>query len=120
MTEFLAADATRYAYILIAGTMATAVWRAAGVTFAGRVSEDSEIFRWVRAVATALVAALIARLILFPAGALAETPVWLRIGAGAIGFAVALGGRRWTFIGIVVAECLLLGGWYAMSKIDFF
>lgn len=115
MTEMLAGDPIRYAYILFAGALATAVWRAAGVSFAGRISEDSEIFRWVRAVATALVAALIARLILFPSGALAATPEWLRIGAGAIGFAVALGGRRWTFIGIVVAECLLLAGWSGLG-----
>lgn len=112
--EFVPPELARYLYIVAAGGVMTIIWRFAGVSFAGRVSEDSEIFRWVRAVATALVAALVARLILFPSGALADTPFLLRIAACLSGFCVALMGRRWTFAGIVVAECVLVGGWYLL------
>ena len=46
--------------VLIAGALPTAVWRWLGVALADHVSEDSEILVWVRCVATALVAAVIA------------------------------------------------------------
>jgi len=112
--ELLGPGGTRFLYIFVAGVVATYIWRAAGVYFAGRIDETSEIFQWVRAVATALVAGLIARLVLFPTGALAETPVWLRLGAGAVGFAVALIGRRWTVVGIMTAEVILIAGWFIL------
>ena len=105
-------DAERIVYILVAGALATFVWRFAGVFFAGRISEDSEIIGWVRAVATALIAGIIARIVLFPTGSLADAPLWVRIVAVVIGFAIALRGRRWTFVGILAGMLVLVAGWY--------
>ncbi|HXK53429.1 MAG TPA: AzlD domain-containing protein [Hyphomicrobiales bacterium] len=98
------------AFLLVAGVLATDIWRVAGVFAALRVSEDSEVFKFVRAVATALVAALIARLVFFSPGVLAQAPVLLRAGAFAAGFIVFLGARRSIAAGILAGEAVLLAG----------
>ena len=101
-----------YLFILVAGWLATDAWRFLGVYLGGRIAEDSEALVVVRAVATALVAAVIAQLIMFPAGALAGVPIVLRVGAAAAGFAAYLAIGRSMFAGIAVAEAvLLLGIW---------
>ena len=56
-----------------------------GLAVARGVDEDSEFFVWARAVAVAVLAGVIAKLILFPPGALAAVPVSLRLGAIACG-----------------------------------
>ena len=103
-----------FLFILIAGWLATDAWRFLGVYFGGRISEDSDILVLVRTVATALVAAVIGNLIMFPSGALAGSPVALRIGAAAIGFAAyMLLGRR-VLVGIIAGEVTLLAGLYLL------
>ena len=99
-----------YLFILLAGFAATDVWRVLGVYLGGRVSEDSEILVLVRAVATALVAAVIGNLIMFPSGALAETTLALRAGAAVAGFAAYLAFGKRMLLGILVAEAALIVG----------
>ena len=104
-----------FLFILVAGWLATDVWRFLGVYLGGRISEDSDILVLVRSVATALVAAVIANLIVFPGGALAGTPLALRLAAAIAGFAAyILGGKR-VLVGIIVAEAVFIAGWYAMA-----
>lgn len=67
-----------YLFILLAGWLATDSWRYLGVYLGGKMSEESDILVFVRCVATALVAAVIANLIVFPSGALADSPLVLR------------------------------------------
>ena len=55
-----------YLFIAIAGWLATDLWRWLGVLAGNRLKEDSEALHWVRAVATALVMAVTAKLIVFP------------------------------------------------------
>ncbi|RJG45365.1 AzlD domain-containing protein [Mesorhizobium sp. DCY119] len=103
-----------FLFILVAGWLATDAWRFLGVYFGGRISEESDVLVLVRTVATALVAAVIGNLIIFPSGELAGTPVGLRIGAAAIGFAAyMLLGRR-VLVGIIAAELALLAGLYML------
>ncbi|GAB5505751.1 MAG: AzlD domain-containing protein [Rhizobiaceae bacterium] len=99
-----------FLFILIAGWLATDSWRFLGVFLGGRISEDSEALVFVRCVATALVAAVVAGLILTPNGALADTPILLRAGAAIAGFAAYLAAGKRMIVGIVVAEALLVGG----------
>lgn len=99
-----------FLFILIAGWLATDAWRFLGVYLGGRISENSDILVLVRTIATALVAAVIGNLIVFPSGALAETSLVLRLTAAAIGFLAYLGLGRSVLIGIVVAEAVLLSG----------
>lgn len=64
--------------ILIAGVLATDFWRIGGGIFGARLNEDSKIFRWVRMVATALVAALVTKLTLYTQGALGDVSALIR------------------------------------------
>jgi uncharacterized YccA/Bax inhibitor family protein len=99
-----------FLFILIAGWLATDMWRFLGVYFGGRISEASDALVLVRAVATALVAAVIGNLVVFPSGALADTPLLLRIVAAAAGFVAYLMLGRRVLIGIIAAEFVLIAG----------
>ena len=77
-----------YLLIIAAGTLPNYIWRFFGVIFAARLDEDSAILRWVNAVATALIAALVARIIISPAGALAHTAITSRLLGMAAGVCV--------------------------------
>ena len=96
-----------YIFIAFAGVVATEIWRWLGVLVGNRLSEDSEAMIWVRCVATALIAAVIAKLILNPTGVLAEVPALIRAGAALSGFAVyILSGQR-ILAGVAVAVLLI-------------
>ena len=99
-----------YAFILLAAVIPTQMWKWLGVVAAGRLTEDMPVFHYVRAVATALVAAVIAQLIVFPTGVLAEAPLWLRLLAGVGGFAAMEASGRRGWIGIAAGEAILVGG----------
>lgn len=82
MIEFIA---------LLLAAVGTYLWRALGVGFSGRISTDSEFFRWISCVSYAMVAALTLRILLLPVSLLAELPLWARV-AGCL---VALGLMVW-------------------------
>lgn len=65
--------------IILVGVIATEPWRWAGVVFSKNLDENSEIILWVRAVSTALIAALIMRLLISPPGSLEEAPLIVRL-----------------------------------------
>ena len=65
---------------------------------------------WVRAVATAILAGVIAQIVVQPPGALASVPDLLRYGAVAAGFAVFLLSRKSIFAGVIAGEIVLLAG----------
>jgi len=100
--------------ILLAAVLPTHIWRWLGVLFAGRLDEQSEFFVWVKAVATALVAALLAKLILFPTGPLASVPTLARIAAVAAGFGVYVVAGRRLALGILGAEIVLVAAWFSL------
>ncbi len=104
-----------FVMILVAGWFATDVWRWLGVFAGGKLREDGELLIWVRCVATALVAGVIAKLILFPQGILGETPVWLRLAAAAVGFGAFLGLGRRVIVGVLAAEIFLICGWWLLD-----
>jgi len=99
-----------FVFILLAGALPTYIFRVMGVVVGGRVREDSEVLVFVRCVATALVAGVIAQLILYPNGELANSPMWLRVGSAAAGFVGYLIAGKRLLVGIVVAEALLIAG----------
>lgn len=102
-------------FLLIAGYLATDIWRLAGVLAASKVDETGEIFNWVRAVATALVAALIARILFFPLGELANVLPLVRYGAVAVGIAVYFLTARAIAWGVLSGELALLGGHFYLG-----
>jgi hypothetical protein len=101
-----------YVFIALGGWLATDLWRFVGVFLGERIADDSDILVLVRCVATALVAGVIANLIVFPGGALAATPLILRIGAAAAGFGAYLTLGRHIIVGIVVGEAVLIVGMF--------
>ena len=106
-----------YVVIIVAGWFATDFWRFLGVFISSRIKDDSEVLNWIRAVATALVAALIARLIIFPTGFLAESPVELRVCSAVFGFLGYKLAKDNVLVGILVAEIVLIGGWQLLKII---
>jgi hypothetical protein len=100
-----------YLLLILVGYLPNEMWRVLGLVLARGLNEDSEIVVWSRAVATAIIAGVIAKLILFPAGALAGIPLTVRVGAAVCGFLAFLAVKRSVFVGVLVGEAvLLLGG----------
>ncbi|MDO9415403.1 AzlD domain-containing protein [Pararhizobium sp.] len=99
-----------YVYIAIAGWLATDIWRWLGVLAGNRLREDSEVLNWVRAVATALVASVVAKLILYPTGTLENSPVWLRVSAVTIGAIAFFASGQRPPVGIAVSIASLAAG----------
>lgn len=81
--------------VLAVATLATYVWRGLGVAIASRIGAAGGPAQWFSCVAYAMVAGLIARMLLLPAGALAETQLFDRLFATGAGLAVFfLSGRK--------------------------
>ena len=99
-----------YLALLLLGVLPSEVWRWLGLVIGGGLDEDSEIIMWVRAVATALIAAVVARIVLIPPGALGGVPLAVRLAALAIGFVAFLMIRRSAFAGVLVGEAVLVAG----------
>jgi hypothetical protein len=99
-----------YLLLILVGFLPNEVWRVLGLAVSRGLSEDSEIVLLSRAVATALVAGVAAKLIVFASGALAFVPLAVRVGAVVCGFLAFLILKRSVFAGVLVGEALLLAG----------
>ncbi len=100
--------------VLIAACGAgTYLWRGLGVALSGRINPTRPLFIWVGCVAYAMVAGLVSRLILLPAGSLTATPLAYRALACAAAIAAYyLGGRSLLFgvtAGVVALVALSAG-----------
>lgn len=73
------------AAMIPAGFIATYMWRALAVIAVTRIDPESDVLLWVRAVSTALVAALVMRMIIAPSGVLATIAIEHRFAAVVIG-----------------------------------
>ena len=109
MSEFLG-DGQALLVLLIAGVLPNEVWRMLGLWFGSGVDEGSELLVWVTAVATAILAGVIAQILVFPPGALASVPGPLRYGAVAAGLVVFIVTRKSIFAGVVCGELVMLAG----------
>ena len=102
-----------YAFIAIAGWLATDLWRWLGVLAGKRLREDSEALNWVRAVAADLVAEVIPKLIVYPTGGVDQSPLSLRLGAVAVGAIAFFLARQKPVAGIATAIAVLaIGLWW--------
>src|ERR1700753_1937428 len=96
--------------LMIAGVFPNQIWRMLGLMLGSGIDEGSELLVWVRAVATAILAGVIAQILVQPPGALATVPDWLRYAAVAIGFATFMATRRSTLAGVICGETVMLAG----------
>jgi Branched-chain amino acid transport protein (AzlD) len=109
----LSAELWPYLALILVGFLPNEIWRWLGLVLARGLDEESEIVVWVRAVATAILAGVIAQLIVTSSGALATTPMAVRVGAIAAGFVGFLAIRRSIFAGVAVGEAVLVAGTWA-------
>ncbi|HEX7791008.1 MAG TPA: AzlD domain-containing protein [Afipia sp.] len=109
MTELLG-DGRAIALLLFAGFFSNEIWRAVGVVIGGNIDENAEVLIWVRAVAAAILAGVIAQILMSPPGALATVPGAVRYGAAVFGFAVFLLARRSVLAGVVAGEIVIIAG----------
>lgn len=99
--------------MVLAAAAITYIWRGLGVVVAGRFGAGSEMVRWIGFVAYAMLAGLFSRMILLPAGQLAQVPLEWRLGVVVIAIAAwRLAGRN-VVIGTLsgVAVLIVLNFW---------
>lgn len=99
-----------YLVLILVGFLPNEVWRVFGLVASRGLDESSEILIWVRAVATAVLAAVIARLTIFAPGALATIPLSVRLIAVAAGFMAFTLIRRSVFAGVATGVVVLILG----------
>jgi len=66
-------------FAILVTSLATYLSRFLGVVSSEKIKETSKIFRWFNCLAYSTLAALIARIVIFPSGALSETNYSIRI-----------------------------------------
>jgi hypothetical protein len=106
----MSADLWPYLLLLLVGFLPNEIWRWLGIVLARGLDESAPVVVWVRAVATAVLGGVIARIVLVPPGALASIPTPVRLAALALGFVGFLIVRRSPFAGIAIGEAALLLG----------
>lgn len=94
-------------YILGAAAV-TYAWRGLGVLLSGRLDPESAPMRWFAALAYALLAGLISRLIFLPQGALGETPLPARLAAAILALLVYRWSRSSILLGVMAGTGLLM------------
>ena len=65
--------------VILITSFATYLSRFLGVVSSEKMDIKSKIFRWFNCIAYAILAALIARMVIFPAGVLAESSILIRV-----------------------------------------
>ena len=65
--------------VIIVTSLATYLSRFLGVISAEKIKETSKIFRWFNCLAYSTLAALIARIVIFPSGTLSEVDYLIRL-----------------------------------------
>jgi hypothetical protein len=99
-----------YLALVLVGFLPNEVWRWLAVIFSRGLDDDAEILIWVRAVATAILAGVIAKLTIFAPGVLATVPTSIRLGAVLVGFLAFTLMRRSVFAGVLAGEAALIVG----------
>ena len=70
---------TSIVLVILVTSLATYLSRFLGVVSSEKIKETSKIFRWFNCLAYSTLAALIARIVIFPSGALSEADYVIRI-----------------------------------------
>ena len=65
--------------VILVTSFATYLSRFLGVVSSEKIKETSKIFKWFNCIAYSVLAALIARMVVFPAGELAESSIFIRL-----------------------------------------
>ena len=71
--------ATNILLAILVTSLATYISRFFGVITSKKIKENSKIFKWFNCLAYSTLSALLARLVIFPAGALLESTLLIRL-----------------------------------------
>jgi hypothetical protein len=110
------AELQAFVLLVLVGFFPNEIWRMLGLAAARGMDEESELFVLARAIATAVLAGVIAKIVLFPPGVLAAVPLQIRLGAIGCGLAAFLLMRQSVFAGVLVGEIMLVGGATLVSR----
>ena len=100
------AELQSYVLLVLVGFLPNETWRMLGLAAARGVNEESELFLLARAIATAVLAGVIAKIVVFPPGALAAVPLQIRLGAAR--FTCGMTGSGWLGLNLVNAVLALV------------
>jgi hypothetical protein len=101
-----------YLVLVMVGFLPNEIWRTLGVVVSHGIDEGSELIVWVRAVATAILTGVVAKIIVFAPGALADVSLTIRLTAAAAGMAAFFLLKRSVLAGVVVGTLgILVGVW---------
>ena len=92
---------------IIATSLATFISRFMGALTSGKVSVNSKIFQWFNCVAYSTLAALLGRMIIFPAGVLAESELFIRIAVLIICIIIFIVSKKNLVLPTIVSAILL-------------
>ncbi len=101
--------------IVVAGGLATYLWRYLGALAAQRIEPDNIVLLWVRSVATALIAALVMRFVYAPSGLLADTTSASRVLALLAGVLVFIAAGKRLEAGVVAAALAMIATEYMVQ-----
>ena len=113
--SILSADPTLAPYLalILFGFLPSEIWRMVAAVVAKRIDEDSEIFLFVRSVATVLLVGVVVKIVFLPSRELAAAPVWARCAAFGMAAAGFFAARRSVFAAIVAGEAtIILSVWW--------
>ena len=98
-----------YFILIFAGFLPHEAWRWLGIVLSRGLDETSEVIVWVRAVAIAILAGVVAKIVVFSPGALAGVPLWVRLSAAAAGMLAFFLARQSVLVGVAAGTgCLVL------------
>jgi hypothetical protein len=107
-----------YLVLIVFGFLPSEIWRVLAVFLSRGFDERAEILVWVRAVATTLVAGVVAKILFAPTGALVSVPLAWRLGALALGVAAFFLARRSVMTGVIAGEAALIGAtWWVADAL---
>lgn len=105
-----------YVALVVFGFLPSEIWRWLAIILAKDLQPDSEILVFVRAMATALLAGVTAKVLFYPPGALASVAGFARFGAVGLGLALYFAAGRSILAGFIgglgalLAAALVLAG----------
>jgi len=102
-----------YVLLVVFGFLPSEIWRVLAVFAVQGLDEGAEVLIWVRAVATALLAGIVAKIVLHPSGALQHVPLMGRSAALIFAIAMFFVLKRRVIPAVLCGEAaLILIGWW--------
>ena len=93
--------------VILVTSFATYLSRFLGVVSSEKIKETSKIFKWFNCIAYSVLAALITRMIVFPAGELLESDIFIRLFVVVVSVAMFLFTKR-NLVYPTVASAIIL------------